>query len=45
MLGCCGYDVKFEGVLDDYKWWFWIVIVLNVIMFGVEMIVGYVVKF
>ncbi|UWR14295.1 cation transporter [Sulfitobacter sp. M368] len=44
MSGCCGHDVKFEGVSDDYKRRLWIVIALNATMFGVEMTAGHVAK-
>ena len=41
MSGCCGRDVKFDGVSDDYKRRLWIVIALNAIMFSVEMGAGH----
>ena len=40
MSGCCGHDAKFDGVSDDYKRRLWIVIVINAIMFFVEMGAG-----
>ena len=44
MAGCCEHDVKFDGVSDDYKMRLWIVIVLNAIMFVVEMTAGHLAK-
>lgn len=44
MAGCCGHDAKFDGVSDDYKRHLWIVIVLNAVMFAVEMIAGHAAK-
>lgn len=44
MAGCCGHDAKFDGVSDDYKRRLWIVIVLNAVMFAVEMIAGHAAK-
>ncbi len=41
MSGCCGHDAKFDGVSDDYKRRLWVVIVLNAIMFAVEMSAGH----
>ena len=41
MAGCCGHDVKFDGVSRDYKRRLWIVILLNAVMFIVEMSAGY----
>ena len=41
MAGCCGHDVKFEGVSDEYKRRLWIVIALNATMFVVEMSAGH----
>lgn len=40
MAGCCGHDAKFDGVSDDYKKRLWIVIAINAVMFGVEMVAG-----
>ena len=40
MAGCCGHDAKFDGVSDDYKRRLWIVIAINAVMFGVEMVAG-----
>jgi Co/Zn/Cd efflux system component len=36
MAECCGCDVKFEGLSDDYKRRLWIVIAINAGMFAVE---------
>ena len=44
MAGCCGHNAKFDGVSDDYKRRLWIVIVLNAVMFAVEMIAGHAAK-
>jgi len=44
MASCCGHDAKFDGVSDDYKRRLWIVIVLNAVMFAVEMIAGHAAK-
>ena len=41
MAGCCGHDVKFDGVSDDYKRRLWLVIVLNASMFFIEMSAGH----
>jgi len=41
MSGCCGQDAKFEGLSRDYKRRLWIVIVLNAVMFAVEMGAGH----
>lgn len=40
MSGCCDHDVKFDGVSKEYKRILWIVIVLNAVMFLVEMSAG-----
>lgn len=40
MAGCCGHAAKFDGVSDDYKRRLWIVIAINAVMFGVEMVAG-----
>lgn len=44
MSGCCGNDVKFDGVSDDYKRRLWLVIALNASMFIVEMSAGHLAK-
>ena len=36
MVECCGCNVKFEGLSDDYKRRLWIVIAINAGMFAVE---------
>lgn len=38
--GCCGKDVKFDGVSADYKRVLWVVIAINGSMFLVEMVAG-----
>ena len=40
MAGCCGDDVKFDGMSNEYKRRLWIVIALNATMFLVEMTAG-----
>lgn len=40
MAGCCGNDVKFDGMSSEYKRRLWIVIALNAAMFVVEMTAG-----
>ena len=40
MAGCCGGDVKFDGMSNEYKRRLWIVIALNATMFLVEMTAG-----
>lgn len=40
MSGCCGDDVKFDGLSDDYKRRLWIVIAINAAMFAIEMTAG-----
>lgn len=40
MSGCCGQDVKFDGLSKDYKRRLWAVIALNGTMFAVEMGAG-----
>ena len=40
MSGCCGQDVRFEGLSRDYKLRLWLVIALNASMFIVEMVAG-----
>lgn len=44
MSGCCGNDVKFDGVSDDYKRRLWLVIALNASMFIIEMSAGHLAK-
>ncbi|MEM7671091.1 MAG: cation transporter [Pseudomonadota bacterium] len=41
MSGCCGADVKFDGLSRAYRQRLWIVIVINAAMFAVEMIGGH----
>ncbi len=44
MAGCCGNDVKFDGMSNQYKRRLWIVIALNATMFVVEMTAGHYAK-
>ncbi len=44
MAKCCGSDAKFDGLSEDYKKRLWIVIVLNAIMFVVEITAGQMAK-
>ena len=44
MAGCCGQNAQFDGVSKDYKRRLWLVIVLNAIMFAVEMTAGHMAK-
>jgi len=44
MAGCCGNDVKFDGMSNEYKRRLWIVIALNATMFVVEMTAGHYAK-
>ncbi len=44
MAGCCGSDVKFDGMSNEYKRRLWIVIALNATMFVVEMTAGHFAK-
>ena len=44
MTGCCGNDVKFDGMSNEYKRRLWIVIALNATMFVVEMTAGHYAK-
>lgn len=44
MAKCCGNNTKFDGLSDDYKRRLWIVIVLNAVMFLVEMTAGHLAK-
>lgn len=44
MAGCCGHDVKFDGVSADYKRRLWIVIFLNAAMFIIEIVAGQLAK-
>jgi len=44
MAKCCGSDAKFDGLSKDYKKRLWIVIVLNAIMFVVEITAGQIAK-
>ncbi|MEM7239408.1 MAG: cation transporter [Pseudomonadota bacterium] len=41
MSGCCGADVKFDGLSRAYRQRLWIVIAINAAMFAVEMIGGH----
>ncbi|NOD35566.1 MULTISPECIES: cation transporter [unclassified Ruegeria] len=41
MAGCCGNDMKFDGMSNEYKRRLWIVIGLNATMFVVEMTAGH----
>ncbi len=41
MSGYCGHQAKFDGVSDEYRKRLWIVIVLNSLMFAVEMGAGH----
>lgn len=36
MAGCCGHDLKFEGISGRYKTILWIIIAINALMFVVE---------
>lgn len=40
MSGCCGQNVRFEGLSADYKRRLWVVIAINAAMFAVEMAAG-----
>ncbi len=44
MAGCCGNEVKFDGMSNEYKRRLWIVIALNATMFVVEMTAGHYAK-
>ena len=44
MAGCCGNDVKFDGMSNEYKRRLWIVIALSARMFMVEMTAGHYAK-
>ncbi|WP_170368050.1 cation transporter [Ruegeria arenilitoris] len=44
MAGCCGSDVKFDGMSNEYKRRLWVVIALNATMFVVEMTAGHYAK-
>jgi len=44
MAKCCGNNTKFDGLSDDYKRRLRIVIVLNAVMFLVEMTAGHLAK-
>ncbi|NOC85366.1 cation transporter [Ruegeria sp. HKCCD6228] len=44
MAGCCGNEVKFDGMSNKYKRRLWIVIALNATMFVVEMTAGHYAK-
>jgi len=38
---CCGGEANFEGLSPDYKRRLWAVIVINAVMFAVEMVAGH----
>lgn len=40
MAGCCGTELRFDGVSDDYRRRLWLVIAINATMFVVEMTAG-----
>jgi Co/Zn/Cd efflux system component len=40
MAGCCGEEVRFDGMSAAYKRRLWLVIVINASMFAVEMAAG-----
>lgn len=40
MSGCCEHNARFEGVSDDYRRRLWLVIIINAVMFAVEMGAG-----
>ncbi len=44
MARCCGNDVKFDGMSNEYKRRLWIIIALNATMFVVEMTAGHYAK-
>lgn len=44
MAGCCEHGAKFDGISAVYKRRLWIVIVLNAVMFVVEMTAGQLAK-
>ena len=44
MAGCCGNEVKFDGMSNEYKRRLWIVIALNATIFVVEMTAGHYAK-
>ncbi len=41
MAGCCGNEVKFDGVSADYRRVLWAVIAINATMFVVELAAGF----
>lgn len=41
MTSCCGANVTFDGMSVAYKRRLWIVIVMNAVMFAVEMVAGH----
>ena len=41
MAGCCGNQVKFDGVSEAYRRVLWAVIAINGIMFAVELTAGF----
>lgn len=44
MSGCCGHDSAFDGTSTSFKRRLWAVIILNAVMFVVEMTAGHVSK-
>ena len=40
MAGCCGQEIRFEGLSADYRRPLWLVIAINAAMFLVEMAAG-----
>ncbi|QBF32750.1 cation transporter [Thalassococcus sp. S3] len=42
MAGCCGQDVRFDGLSPDYERRLWLVIAINAVMFVVEMSAGHI---
>ncbi|AXS39478.1 cation transporter [Breoghania sp. L-A4] len=40
MAGCCNHEVRFEGLTRRYRQVLWLVIVINAVMFFVEMTAG-----
>ncbi len=40
-MACCGHETNFEGLSPDYKRRLWAVIVINAVMFAVEMTAGH----
>ena len=40
MPGCCDHDVTFDGQSPQYRRALWVVLVINAVMFGVEIVTG-----